>query len=95
MAGYWIRVTRAASMVSPEDITTFVEMNAGLFSSRTRNTVAKVMYGINQKTPDTIFEGFLNWPSRQIHTCIENSIQYVSAQVFFIDGTSTDIRVFP
>ena len=102
-ANNWIRVRRPLPVrgVSAEHISTFVHIDHSLFSTSARNLISKVMYGINKETPDTPFE-FLpisamanaGFDYRKILDSKEDNIQFVSAQVFFKDGTSTDVRVY-
>ena len=98
----WINVRRSSlgHGVSSGLLWTRVAVDNSFFNnSRIRNAVVKIMYGINKETPDTPFEFLPDMRNKifdyqRILISEEDNIQYVSAQIFFIDGTSTDIRIF-
>ena len=90
----WIRVRRSLPIpgVPEENISTFVEIDDAFFTARVRGAVEKIIYGVDKETPDTLFTGYRD--NRRMLACSnEDSIQYASAQIFFKDGTSTDVRI--
>jgi len=76
--------------------------NVFVYNTQVRDTIEKVMYGINKETPDTPFilqdnEAKLNIGRNPGEILIDEEVrgvQYVSVQVFFKDKTSTDIRIY-
>jgi hypothetical protein len=47
----------------------------------------KILYGLNKETPDT------EWPPDSTKVTVRGKVQYIAAQVFFKDGTSTDVKI--
>jgi hypothetical protein len=82
----------------------YITLSSSLFiNARVCGVIEMVMYGINKESPDTPFilrldeAGFSSgrnpWEILLEEEVID--VQYVSAQIFFKDGTSTDIRIYP
>ena len=88
-AGEWIKIGPA------------VMLNR-LLSGRVGNRIEKVMYGVNKQMPDTPI--FLKYDKARVSRGLNpreilsdekiRDVQYVSAQIFFADGTSTDVRIY-
>jgi hypothetical protein len=67
---------------------TRINLNPYSFNMTARAGIEKIMYGLNKETPDA------EWPTDGANVTVEKKIQYISAQIFFRDGASTDIKIF-
>jgi hypothetical protein len=72
---------------SEEDEFSHLWLNHYTFNEPARAGIEKILYGLNKETPDT------EWPPDSTRVTAGERVQYISAQVLFKDGTSTDVRV--
>ena len=96
----WFSVRRRVPDLKTGRGWTSVDMDRMLLTLHRRSdAIAKVMYGINKETPDMTFDLWRELTGEVdydwfILSSEEDSIHYVSEQIFFNDGTSTDVRIF-
>ena len=96
----WITVKRRMSGTNEKFavMITFVKTDPSLFSDRAMETISAILCGVNSKTPVTEVPikavrnvGYLG--SSLIET-EEDTVDFISAQLLFRDGTSSDVRIF-
>lgn len=81
-AMYWVKASASDALRVGHEI-----------SSLNDDLIDKIMYGIDKKIPDTDF-GFIAKKEETFEKKVNGPIGYVSSQIFFKDGTSTDIRIY-
>jgi hypothetical protein len=84
MPGYkvpWFNVAR-------EGQSTHIALNPYQFDETARAGIEKILYGLDQRTPNA------RWPLGEARVTTGKNVRYISAQVVFKDGASTDVRIF-
>ncbi|MBQ3760023.1 MAG: hypothetical protein II876_11295, partial [Synergistaceae bacterium] len=76
-------------------VTSNASLSPFMFSKEIRSSIKHLLYGINNKIPDREVD-FNNLDSYEPYVLFktnDNSIRFVSSQIIFIDGSSSDIRI--
>jgi len=94
----WIIVERRPKFGDSEKKATYVEVPPSILLDRLFGVISGIAYGINRETPDTRIsvKEARHMASDEIPLLEsdDDSVEYVSAQLIFMDGTSSEIRVF-
>jgi hypothetical protein len=65
-----------------------IRLNPYSFNEIARAGIEKLLYGVNRETPNA------EWPLGDMRITTEGKLQYISGQIIFKDGSSTDVRIF-
>ena len=80
---------------STNEVTSEVSLSPFMFSKEIRSSIKHLFYGINHELPDreVDFNNLNSYEPYVLFRTNDDSIRFVSSQIIFIDGSSSDIRI--
>lgn len=80
---------------STHKVTSEASLSPFMFSKEIRSSIKHLFYGINHELPDreVDFNNLNSYEPYVLFRTNDDSIRFVSSQIIFIDGSSSDIRI--
>lgn len=80
---------------STNEVTSEASLSPFMFSKEIRSSIKHLLYGINHELPDreVDFNNLNSYEPYVLFRTNDDSIRFVSSQIIFIDGSSSDIRI--